>query len=230
VSVSDSTPLRVPVCEVFGSIQGEGRFAGTNAAFVRLAGCNLRCAWCDSTFARDALEAGGDVAWLPAGEVARRVRDVAPAAGHAVITGGEPLLHQDAVRSLVAELRELRVEIETNGTVAPELTGVAWSVSPKLPSSGNAAADAIDIEVLRQFAAVDAALKFVVSDEEDWEAMVDVVVAVATPPGRVWVMPQARDAASLRAAALDLMPRILSAGFNFSPRLQVWLWGDERGR
>jgi 7-carboxy-7-deazaguanine synthase len=231
VSGSKAAGGRLSVCEIFGSIQGEGRFAGRSAAFVRFAGCTLRCEWCDSAFARDALSAGGEVEWLDVAEIARRVRAAAPRARHIVVTGGEPLLQQTGIAELITLLpAETSVEIETNGTIAPALDGVLWSVSPKLPSSGNARDDAIRIGVLAEFVNRDSAFKFVVSDEKDWEAMVDLVVAVATPPGRVWVMPQARDAASLRAAALDLMPRIISAGYNFSPRLQLWLWGNERGR
>ena len=42
-------PLRLPISEAFTSIQGEGKLAGVPSHFIRLSGCNLRCAWCEST-------------------------------------------------------------------------------------------------------------------------------------------------------------------------------------
>ncbi len=119
------------VCESFVSIQGESTYAGMPCAFVRLSGCNLRCTYCDTAYARDE----GDE---------RDVEDIAEqTAGSGVglveITGGEPLL-QNETPLLCARLlaRGLTVLVETNGTcdisVLPD--GVVRVLDIKTPGSG----------------------------------------------------------------------------------------------
>ncbi|MGA7922392.1 MAG: radical SAM protein, partial [Thermoplasmata archaeon] len=77
------------VIEIFHSVQGEGPFAGLRTSFIRTARCNLRCAWCDTTYSFGA----GRVRSIPS--ILREVR------GHrtryACLTGGEPLLQSDSV-------------------------------------------------------------------------------------------------------------------------------------
>lgn len=111
------------VNEIFYSLQGEGYFTGTPAVFVRLAGCNLRCAFCDTDHRAyteyTEEEIVGRVAGYPA--------------THVVLTGGEPALQLTA--SLVDRLHEAGkfVQIETNGTCRlPEGCRVDWvTCSPK---------------------------------------------------------------------------------------------------
>jgi len=113
------------MAEIFYSVQGEGHFTGTPAVFVRLAGCNLACAFCDTDYALRYFASVGDV-----------VRGVRLAGGDCpmvVLTGGEPLAQAEAatlVDALCADGR--RVHIETNGTLATELPADVWlTVSPK---------------------------------------------------------------------------------------------------
>ncbi len=87
--------MALRVSEIFYSIQGESSFAGRPCVFVRLSGCNLRCAWCDTTYAYS----GGELLDLAA--VEDRVR--AFGCGLVEITGGEPLL-QDETPMLVSRL------------------------------------------------------------------------------------------------------------------------------
>ncbi|MDQ3579662.1 MAG: 7-carboxy-7-deazaguanine synthase QueE, partial [Actinomycetota bacterium] len=126
------------VAECFGpTLRGEGPSTGQPALFIRLSRCNLSCPGCDSAFtwdwsrfdlATESRRFGLDelVEWA-VGAPARLV----------VITGGEPLLQQDNLVELVARLGEVgqRVEIETNGTIAPSPDLVAvtdlFVVSPK---------------------------------------------------------------------------------------------------
>lgn len=127
-----SASAALPISETFTSIQGEGKLTGVPSWFVRLSGCNLRCAWCDTPYA----------SWKPDGgqrSIAALV-DEARASGvrHAVVTGGEPMIFP-ACAELTAALREtgLHVTIETAGTVAPEPIPHAdlMSISPKLANS-----------------------------------------------------------------------------------------------
>lgn len=122
----------LPVAETFLSIQGEGKLVGVPSFFVRLSGCNLRCAWCDTPYA----------SWNPEGDtrsIGALVGEArASGARHAVITGGEPMMFP-LLPALTRALRDagMHVTIETAGTVIPEgdLACDLMSISPKLANS-----------------------------------------------------------------------------------------------
>ncbi len=124
--------------EHFISINGEGQRAGELALFLRFAGCNLRCDWCDTMWAngKDAPHTKVNKSTLTAiaeDAIAQGVRDV-------TLTGGEPLLQEGMVELIDALSRlGLRVEIETNGSVpiAPfiEKHRPVITMDYKLPSS-----------------------------------------------------------------------------------------------
>lgn len=100
------------VVEVFTSISGEGSHAGGLSTFVRLAGCNLRCSWCDTPYALSFM-AGRDMTLEQVLRAVRREK-----AGHVTLTGGEPLASPDAEALAEALVQaELEVEVETNGSI-----------------------------------------------------------------------------------------------------------------
>jgi len=120
--------LDYAVVEIFSSIQGEGLRSGLPTTFVRLAGCNLRCAWCDTP---EALDPAGRRR-MSAAEITAAVTEVA-AGRMVVLTGGEPALQP--IGSLIDNLRTagFGVGIETNGT-RPLPPGLDWvTLSPKPP-------------------------------------------------------------------------------------------------
>ncbi|MBR2837627.1 MAG: 7-carboxy-7-deazaguanine synthase QueE [Kiritimatiellae bacterium] len=110
--------------EIFESLQGEGRNTGRPCVFVRFAGCNLACPWCDTDVSRRFSLPLGDLVAEVAGFRARSV----------VLTGGEPTI-QDGMPELVAALKEkgFWIAVETNGTAAPDWLAFADYVacSPK---------------------------------------------------------------------------------------------------
>jgi organic radical activating enzyme len=113
------------LAEIFYSVQGEGTWTGTPAIFVRLAGCNLSCAFCDTDYALKFF------ASVP--EIVARVRAEGGDCPMVILTGGEPLA-QAETRALIDALRAdgRRVHIESNGTMATELPPDVWlTVSPK---------------------------------------------------------------------------------------------------
>ena len=95
------------LAEIFESLQGEGRNTGRPCVFVRFAGCNLRCPWCDTDFSRRFELSLGDLVKEVSGHRPRSV----------VLTGGEPT-QQDGMPELVAALKEAGfwIAVETNGT------------------------------------------------------------------------------------------------------------------
>jgi organic radical activating enzyme len=113
------------LAEIFYSIQGEGTWTGTPAVFVRLAGCNLACDFCDTDYALKEL--------LPVEAIVERVRALGGDCPMVILTGGEPLA-QAATLDLIAALRSdgRRVHIESNGTIYTDLPDDVWlCVSPK---------------------------------------------------------------------------------------------------
>lgn len=113
------------LAEIFYSVQGEGTWTGTPAVFVRLAGCNLSCSFCDTDYA---LKFFASVE-----EVVARVRAEGGDCATVILTGGEPLA-QAETPALIAALRadRRRVHIESNGTMPTELPADVWlTVSPK---------------------------------------------------------------------------------------------------
>lgn len=146
------------IAEIFKSLQGEGKNQGKPCLFIRLAGCNLHCRWCDTTYA----QAGGMEMILDA--ILEQVWRVNPP--YVCITGGEPLLQADALAPLLASLhrRGIAIDIETNGTI--DFTRfqpyALICMDVKCPSSGEQS----DLALLDAVRPQDS-VKFVVKDEAD---------------------------------------------------------------
>ena len=168
-------------------------------------------------------------------EVARRV--LAGGTRNVVITGGEPLLQQEEVALLAAELKGAgrRLEVETSGTVLPR-PGLAalidqWNVSPKLASSGNPEARREVPEALRWFAAQNNAYLEVRDHGAGGRGGgAGAGGALRRPPERVLLMPEGTTAAALAERSAWLVGRCQALGYRYSTRLHVLLWGDKRGR
>ena len=145
------------ISEIFRSLQGEGRNQGRPCTFVRCAGCNLRCRWCDTPQAQE----GGSEMTVP--EVLAAVRSIGFT--YICLTGGEPLL-QEEVLTLVTSLHKegYKVDIETNGTVNFRLYQpyAAICMDVKCPSSGEQS----DLSLLSDLSLRDS-VKFVCADTDD---------------------------------------------------------------
>lgn len=119
---------RYPINEIFHSLQGEGRFAGMSAVFIRFSGCNLQCPFCDTDHSSKTMMTAVDILC----EVAKY------SSNNVILTGGEPSLYVDD--ELISTLRSyfLFIAIETNGThKLPK--GIDWiTLSPKQHVTNNA--------------------------------------------------------------------------------------------
>ncbi|MCH5181660.1 MAG: radical SAM protein [Prevotellaceae bacterium] len=114
---------RYKVNEIFRSLQGEGYHTGRAAVFVRLAGCNLRCPFCDTRHADGQL--------LTAGEIAAQALHEAGGVRFLVLTGGEPALQADEALTGTLRAAGFFIAVETNGT-HPLPPGIDWvTLSPK---------------------------------------------------------------------------------------------------
>ncbi len=223
------------ISEIFESLQGEGVSAGAPAIFVRLAQCNLHCTWCDTKYTWDfeRYRYEDEVREQLVADVAQRVN--ASPSRRLILTGGEPLLQQRALKELFARLApDITVEVETNGTIAPEPEALwrvnQWNVSAKLSSAGDPEQFRIRPEVLATFRdTARAYLKLVVRTDADYAEADALVQRTSWPGERVLLMPEANDREQLRARSFDVAEAARARGFRFSSRLHLELWGGRRG-
>jgi organic radical activating enzyme len=228
-------PEELKVSEIFASIQGEGVSAGEPAAFLRLAGCNLHCAWCDTKYTWDwqAFEYDREVTRLSVAGVSQQLHALTPR--RLVITGGEPLIQQNAIADLLTLLStEWFIEVETNGTFAPEPALLArvdqWNVSPKLAHAGDPAEQRIELDVLRAFAqSAKAWLKVVIHHAGDRVELDRLIEQTRWPLQRILLMAQAASAAELEQRTPLINELALLRGVAVSPRLHVARWNGKRG-
>jgi len=222
--------------EILYSLQAEGGLAGVPSVFVRLAGCPLRCRWCDTKYAW-AESAGTEY-------TAEQVKETVESypAKHLIITGGEPMTNAELPDLLKAlDNRGLHITIETSGIkFVPDLTCDLMSISPKLsnstPTEPAVAAEhekmRFDLSALQQL--IDNyryQLKFVVDGPDDLQEIEECLTNLKNVNrGKVFLMSQAVRLDEYLAKSKMTAELCKQTGFRFSPRLQVLLWDNERGR
>ena len=162
---------KIPVLEVFGpTIQGEGRVIGRKTMFVRTAGCDYRCSWCDSAFTWDG-SAKEDIQLMSAEEIYNKLREVGgDNFNHVTISGGNPALIK-GIQDLVDLFEEHHIQtaLETQGSkFQPWMTQIDdLTISPKPPSSNmKPNLDILD-SVIEQCVPESLNLKVVIFDEDD---------------------------------------------------------------
>lgn len=221
------------VSETFSSVQGEGSLVGSASFFIRLDGCPLRCAWCDTPYALEG-DAGRVV---PVDDLAALARDFR----RVVITGGEPLA-QDIGPLVDVLTPRHHVTVETSGAIFADLPKVSlFSLSPKVGSSGYTP----KIEVLRRYCASAPGrvhLKFVIAGDRDVDEAYECVARIendmpASTP--VILQPESGSAgrgdsyaAALRAIAERVLAQERWRRFDVRvlPQLHYVMWGGEPGR
>jgi 7-carboxy-7-deazaguanine synthase len=214
------------VTEIFHSLQGETSLSGRRFAFIRLTGCNLRCSYCDTTYAFK----GGrrmTVEQVIASIEAYDTRDV-------LITGGEPLIQRrtpELVQALVE--RGYRVSIETHGEapIHPVATSARIVMDVKTPSSGMCRGGfERNLPHLKQTDEV----KFVIASPEDYAWARDLVLSRRIPTEEILFSPATRVSSSPGSypgvQPAWLAERILEDRLPVRLQLQLHklLWGADR--
>jgi len=241
----------LPLNEVFSTIQGEGPYAGRQASFIRLGGqgpgkgCNLTCDTCDTpttwNHREHDLTAANPMTFTD--KIVHRIaRHATPIT---VISGGEPLLHQQrpawerllraltnyhGARDDASQRRPGGIHVETNGTIRPTDTSRFlvrhWSVSPKLSALGTdpegKRIKPVALAAFRDLADQgDACLKIVCATS----AHVDEAITFADDHGfrreHLWIMPHGQTPQDVHDALTLIGPPAIRAGCNLSPRLHI---------
>ncbi|WP_419873994.1 7-carboxy-7-deazaguanine synthase QueE [Candidatus Pristimantibacillus sp. PTI5] len=237
---------RIPVLEVFGpTVQGEGMVIGRKTMFVRTAGCDYSCSWCDSAFTWDG-SAKADIRMLTANEIIEQLK----AAGgdvfdHVTISGGNPaLLPQLNVLIDLLHEQGISVALETQGSRWQDWF---WSIdeltlSPKPPSSGMQTDWAVLDDIVSKLTAGNTgfSLKTVVFDEADLEYATSVhhrypLVPIYLQAGNGQL--QETDPALMLPYLLEryewLIGQVMGntelKRVHVLPQLHTWVWGNKKG-
>lgn len=223
------------ITEQFLTIQGEGRSVGQTAYFIRLAGCNLWCQWCDSMHSVDPKLYKDKSFVIDYSAIPNNC-------GLVVLTGGEPTLFD--LPSIKTELKKInpavRVEVESNATIFPEsvVGDFYWNLSPKLKSSNQKTPiqDQMRLGKMNewsQFAKDNperVIFKFVCTGEKDLTEISEIVEKFQIPRHLVFLMNEGQTTESQSLEKTNyLIEHAKTNGFNFSPRLHVLYWGSRRG-
>ena len=285
---------KIKVAELFYSLQGEGQYLGTPSVFLRIFGCNFKCAGFSmprGTLSEERLaidpanydsyndlplvHTGCDsyASWDPrfkhlspmleVSAIVDRMQELLPDGKfgpdkHLILTGGEPLLGwQKSYIDLFEEIGKrgmnlTHITFETNGTqmLKPELKdwfltndiypmlNITYSVSSKLPSSGEAWEDAIKPEVIREYFQLSSSLyfKWVVSNEEDYQDVQNAIKAYAEVLGPfamtdipIYLMPAGGTTKHYNDNEKWVAELCMKHGWRYTPRLQVQLWKNMWG-
>ena len=222
------------ISEIFYSIQGEGRLVGTPSAFIRIAGCSLRCRYCDTKYAWDS-SAGTRYSIE---QIIDQIEQFD--CKYVVITGGEPMTAEQ-LPQLTQQLKKSakHITIETAGIAfVPDLPCDLMSISPKLTNSTPADTklaemherSRLQIPVLgRLIDNYDCQLKFVVDSPTDLQEIQDLLNTIGLENHeKVFLMPQAQTRDQLLAKSTMTAEMCKQTGFNFGQRLQILLWNNKR--
>jgi 7-carboxy-7-deazaguanine synthase len=209
--------MSLKVCENFLSLMGESTFVGLPAFFIRLTGCNLRCRYCDTTYA---YEGGSQMAVAALVEAAR-----ASTVELVLVTGGEPLLQADTL-PLLNRLADagLTVVLETNGSLPMGAVDVRVHRILDLKCPGSGMAEHNDWSNLELLTTRDE-VKFVVSDYRDFAWALGVIrehhLTARLP---VLISPVFGEVPAQEAAAWILKSRL---PLRLNMQLHKYLWGPE---
>lgn len=206
----DTTALNIS--DIFVSVQGEGKDSGVHALFIRTAGCNLSCPWCDTKYS---WENGISISQENiVTRIKKYQRDYKNS--YIVWTGGEPLLQQTKIYNVIMQTRDCYHHLETNGTIIPEKPHLfnAIAVSPKTD---------LDPQWLTT---KNATIKLVVNTIEEADRFQE---KHNFPVNRFYVMARTVPGENQIKKERQLVEGCISRGYYFTTRLQV-LYGWGKGR
>lgn len=229
--------MKLKISEIFHSIQGEGVNVGKPSIFLRTATCNLQCSWCDTKYTWDwkNYDYNKEVKEMEIPEIKNEI--IKFNEKNLVITGGEPLLQQEALIKLFEEIKSFDyfVEVETNGTIKPTQKMLdfvdQWNVSPKTANSNNNLNTCENAEAYTLFKKLDNSIfKFVIDSKEDMVEVENLIKKYDINREKIFLMPQASDKEELYKKRKLVQNLANKYNVNETSRLHIELWGNIRGK
>ncbi|MEH7438452.1 7-carboxy-7-deazaguanine synthase QueE [Neobacillus drentensis] len=239
---------KIPVMEIFGpTIQGEGMVIGQKTMFVRTAGCDYSCSWCDSSFTWDGT-GKDDTKMMLAEEIWEELRNLGGAGfSHVTISGGNPALLKN-LANLITLLKknDIKICLETQGSKWQDwfLEIDELTISPKPPSSTMVTDFTILDSIIKKLEEKDSSncvsLKVVIFDERDYEYAKGVYLRYPTIPFYLQVgndditTSNNQELISHLLSKYDWLINKVMEDQEFSnvrvlPQLHTYLWGNKRG-
>ena len=240
----------IPISEIFYTLQGEGKYAGYPAIFVRTGGCNLNCPGfgpngCDSNFSVDAKKYRKKWKTYTEDELIEQVNKKMPKYPASIdkpmiiVTGGEPTLYVDQLKLFVTYYvtRGHQVQFETNATQEidfdrlPIYKKVSFAMSVKLACSGEPEHKRINLGAINNILSysTDSFFKFVVGNLADVEEVNNLLKEVPYY-ANVYLMPLGETAEQLAKSSRMVFEECMRLGFKYSDRQHIRIYNDEQGR
>lgn len=239
--------------EIFHSIQGEGKNMGQASVFIRTSLCNLHCIWCDTDYTwnweNTRFEHNYDsrpgykkykMEEMILEKSPSEIYDIVEKTGclNVILTGGEPMLQQEELVELMqyfrAKNQDYFFEVETNGTLVPtddfDKLVNQYNVSPKISNSNNSKKLREKPAAYKFFSdSKEAVFKFVVSNKEDLEEILEICEKYAIDTKKVYLMPEGINRKELSDRQLWLVEICKKYNFKYTDRLHIHIFGDKRG-
>jgi len=228
---------KLEVNEIFYSVSGEGPSIGTPAIFLRLSKCNFNCSWKVKGKIRtcDTLYAKGNGEILNIDEVAQRIynAETSSTTPMLIVSGGEPTLQYKGIVDLLSTIPQMNLGIETNGSLPTESNSLntkfiymfdQYVISPKLQTP---------LKNIKFFSKHPGRVyfKFVYDGtKETWDFIINTIMKMeVVKRNHIYLMSAGCTYEELHDLDLKTVELCKTYGFNFSPRLQSYLWGKKRG-
>ena len=238
--------MKVPISEIFYSLQGEGDSSGVPAVFIRLGGCNLMCGGQGTQFDKqlhngatwrcDTIEV-----WMKAKAIelekafTKEITNAILNDAIVVITGGEPLMQQKNVQLIIDYVKAINentiIEIETNGTIMPNesiLNTCKFNCSPKLSNSGMEEDLRLKEDVLRKLNDFNTIFKIVISSKDDFSEVVNKFLPIIGTQ-KLYLMPAGSSKNELKHTR-QLTAELCKTNYiKFTDRLHINIWNKKTG-
>lgn len=241
----DGSLSKVPVMEIFGpTIQGEGMVIGQKTMFVRTAGCDYSCSWCDSAFTWDG-SGKHLIKQMEAEEIWQELVSLGEDGfSFVTISGGNPALLKNLSYLIqLLKSKDINIGLETQGSKWQDwfLHIDELTLSPKPPSSGmKTDFDALDMIIDKLNEAANASLKVVVFDDQDYLYAKKVHLRYPKVPFFLQVGNsdnQTEDNQMLLADLLEKYEWLIDKTMDdhelknvkVLPQLHTYIWGNKRG-
>lgn len=248
--------VKLQIVEIFLSLQGEGKYSGNLAIFVRFAGCNFNClgfgvqkqingkiiTGCDTLRAVWTEEFKESYENLNSKELLKRIFNLSKKTKPIiVITGGEPLIYHKNTEFIefIKALQQADYEIhfESNGSIEldfekyPFYKKCVFALSVKLENSGVAKQKRLNYKALKNFKeyAKDSFYKFVLDVKSLENSHKEILELLSLVPNEVFCMPMGENEKNLCINASEVAQFCIKNGYNYSDRIHIRLWGDKEG-